>query len=229
MHVKGLELPGYDPRGMHGQGLAYATSNRGACHLRGNMLGPEILGIPKLIDRFADRGKSGILINLQHLSAVFDAVCTCKFTGFAFGEELLARLLSAATGVDYTSQDLLRVGERIWNLERLWNLAAGFTRADDTLPSRLLRESGEPVAGAPLELAPMLDEYYGARGWDADGVPGAAKVEALGLTDTARGLAAAAAPTRTSASQGWRVSHGDRPGAAAAPGAEREARHLRAV
>ena len=153
MHVKGLELPGYDPRGMHGQGLAYATSNRGACHLRGNMVGPEILGIPKLVDRFADRGKSGILINLQHLSAVFDAVCTCKFTGFAFGEELLARLLSAATGVDYTAQDLLRVGERIWNLERLWNLAAGFTRADDTLPRRLLREAG---TGRVADMSPSV-------------------------------------------------------------------------
>ena len=210
MHVKGLELPGYDPRGMHGQGLAYATSNRGACHLRGNMVGPEILGIPKLIDRFADRGKSGILINLQHLSAVFDAVCTCKFTGFAFGEELLARLLSAATGVDYAAQDLLRVGERIWNLERLWNLAAGFTRADDTLPPRLLRE----------RRARNPRRARSGRSWGADArrvlsapvagmprvCPAPAKVEALGLTDAARDLAAAAGPTRTrSATQGWRA------------------------
>ena len=255
MHVKGLELPGYDPRGMHGQGLAYATSNRGACHLRGNMLGPEILGIPKLIDRFADRGKSGILINLQHLAAVFDALCTCKFTGFAFGEELLARLLSAATGVEYSAQDLLRTGERIWTLERLWNLAAGFTRADDTLPSRLLREGGAErfhdeivpdaaaveaaaspggraarSAGPPVGLLPMLDEYYRARGWDAEGVPRLAKVEALGLTDLAGAMMGSAASAgRVRATQGWRTLDTEDSGAEPGASAEREGRHLRAV
>ena len=182
MHVKGLEMPGYDPRAMQGQGLAYATSNRGACHLRGNMLGPEILGIPKLVDRFATRGKSGLLINLQHLAAVFDSACTCKFAGFAYGEEVLARLLAAATGVPLSAQDLLRAGERTWTLERLWNLAAGFTRADDTLPPRLLTEPVPegPAAGRVVELAPMLDEYYRARGWDAQGVPSQRKLVVAG-------------------------------------------------
>lgn len=191
MHTKGLELPAYDPRGMHGQGLAYATSNRGACHLRGNMLGPEILGIPKMIDRFATRGKSGILLNLQHLSAVFDSASVCKFAGFAFGEEVLARLLSAAMGEGLAAQDLLRSGERIWNLERLWNNAAGFSRADDTLPRRVLSEphTEGPSAGRTVELEPMLDEYYRARGWDAAGRPTEAKIAALGLEDLAARLA----------------------------------------
>jgi aldehyde:ferredoxin oxidoreductase len=183
MHVKGLELPAYDPRAMQGQGLAYATSNRGACHLRGNMLGPEILGIPKLIDRFATRGKSGILINLQHLAAAFDSACLCKFAGFAFGEEVLARLLTAVRGVPLSPQDLLLSGERVWNLERLWNLAAGFSRADDTLPQRLLTDplADGPAAGHVVDLEPMLDEYYRARGWDGLGRPSARKIDQLGL------------------------------------------------
>jgi len=187
IQVKGLECPAYDPRGMVGQGLAYATSNRGACHLRGNMVGPEILGIPKMLDRFSIQGKSGILINLQHLSAVFDSACLCKFAGFAFGEEMLARLLSAATGRELSAQDVLAAGERIWNLERLWNLAAGFTREDDTLPQRLLAEplTSGPSAGHVVELEPMLDEYYRARGWDRCGVPSQEKIGALGLREYA--------------------------------------------
>jgi len=196
MHVKGLELPAYDPRGMHGQGLAYATSNRGACHLRGNMLGPEILGIPKMLDRFSTAGKSGILLNLQHLSAAFDSVALCKFAGFAFGEEVLARLMSAATGEPLAAQDLLRAGERIWNLERLWNLGAGFSRADDTLPHRVLHTPlpDGPAAGRTFDLTPMLNEYYRARGWDEDGVVGLEKAAALGLEGYRAALLPAPAP-----------------------------------
>ena len=190
IQVKGLECPGYDPRGMVGQGLAYATSNRGACHLRANMVGPEILGIPKMLDRFAASGKSGILINLQHLSAVFDSACVCKFAGFAFGEEMMARLLAASTGRDLSAQDILFTGERIWNLERLWNLAAGFTRRDDTLPERLLAEppAKGPSAGHVVELEPMIEEYYRARGWGREGEPTQAKIEALNLAEQARRL-----------------------------------------
>lgn len=212
MHTKGLELPAYDPRGMHGQGLAYATSNRGACHLRGNMLGPEILGIPKMIDRFTTRGKSGILLNLQHLSAVFDSASICKFAGFAFGEEVLARLLSAAMGESLAAQDLLRSGERIWNLERLWNNAAGFSRADDTLPRRVLSEphTEGPSAGRTVDLEPMLDEYYRARGWDVEGRPTEAKIAALELREFAARLSGMTADSPTCGDmphppwQGWR-------------------------
>jgi aldehyde:ferredoxin oxidoreductase len=183
MQVKGLELPAYDPRGMKGQGIAFATSNRGGCHLRANMLGPEILGIPRTIDRFATLGKAGLLINLQNLNAVLDSLVICKFVAFAMREDHFARLLSAATGEAVESQELLKAGERIWNAERLFNLAAGFTRADDCLPTRL---TGEPVAaglsaGHIVDLAPMLDEYYAARGWDGDGRPKPHKLAELCL------------------------------------------------
>ena len=196
MSVKGLELPAYDPRGMKAQGLAYATSNRGGCHLRANMVGPEILGVPKMVDRFATLGKSGLLINLQNLNAVLDSLSLCKFTSFAMKEDYFARLLSAVWGEPVEPQELLLLGERIWNTERLFNLAAGFTRADDTLPPRLLSEPlvAGPSRGQVVDLPPMLDEYYIARGWDSSGRPSPAKLERLGLTGEAAALPAATAP-----------------------------------
>jgi aldehyde:ferredoxin oxidoreductase len=183
MSVKSLELPAYDPRGMTGQGLDFATSNRGGCHLRANMLGPEILGVPKMIDRFATLGKAGLLINLQNLNAVLDSLSVCKFTAFAMKEDYYARLLSAVWGEAVEPQELLRIGERIWTAERLFNIAAGFSRADDTLPRRLLEEpvAEGPAKGRVVDLPPMLDEYYIARGWDAEGRPTAAKSTRLGL------------------------------------------------
>lgn len=179
MQVKGLELPAYDPRGMQGQGLGYATSNRGGCHLRGNMLGFEVLGSPKLVDRSATGGKAGLLIVAQHLGAALDSLSLCKFSSFALSEEHYARLYSAVTGFDLGGQELLRAGERIWNLERLYNLREGFRAADDRLPTRLLEEPDSE--GHVVDLAPMLEEYYRFRGWDEHGVPGPAKLAALGL------------------------------------------------
>jgi len=185
MSVKGLEMPAYDPRGMQGQGLLYATSNRGACHMRGNMLGLEILGLPKLIDRFQVQGKSSYVILHQNTAAAIDSLGVCKFANLAVGEEYFARALSAVTGLNYSTGDLIRAGERIWNLERLYNLREGFTAADDTLPPRMLEE---PVPGGPSQgwvshLPPMLAEYYRARGWDAEGVPTREKLEGLELTE----------------------------------------------
>ncbi len=179
MQVKGLELPAYDPRGMQGQGLGYATSNRGGCHLRGNMVGFEVLGTPKLVDRAATGGKAGLLIVAQHLGAALDSLSLCKFSSFALSEEYYARLYSAVTGFDLSGQDLLLAGERIWNLERLYNIREGFTAADDTLPTRLLSEPNDE--GAVVDLAPMLAEYYRFRGWGADGVPASRKLDQLGL------------------------------------------------
>jgi aldehyde:ferredoxin oxidoreductase len=184
MSVKRLELPAYDPRGLQGQGLLFATSNRGACHLRGNMLGPEVLALPRLIDRFATQGKAGIVAIHQNTAAVIDSLVVCKFVNFAVSEEYFARLLTAVTGEQYKAEDLLRMGERVWNLERLYNLREGFTAADDTLPHRLLNEPSPvgPSAGHVVHLAPMLAEYYEFRGWDAHGVPTPAKLAALGLS-----------------------------------------------
>jgi aldehyde:ferredoxin oxidoreductase len=183
MQVKGLEFPAYDPRGMQGQGLLYATSNRGACHLRGNMLGPELLGAPKMLDRHASSGKAGILIVIQHTNAVIDSIGLCKFVNFAIGDDFFARLMTAITGTQYETQDLQLAGERIWNLERLYNLRAGFTRKDDTLPPRFLDEPlGEGgSAGHVVHLDEMLAEYYRFRGWTSEGIPASKKIAALGL------------------------------------------------
>jgi aldehyde:ferredoxin oxidoreductase len=183
MQVKGMELPAYDPRGMQGQGLGFATSNRGGCHLRGNMMGPEILGAPKMVDRYAHVGKAGLLIVKQHTSAVLDSLVLCKFISFAVDDEYFARLLSTVMGLEYEAQDLQIIGERIWNLERLFNLREGFTKEADTLPSRLLNEplSEGPTRGKVVNLEPMLVEYYRFRSWDINGVPTQAKLKALHL------------------------------------------------
>jgi aldehyde:ferredoxin oxidoreductase len=189
MSVKGMEMPAYDPRGMQGQGLLYATSNRGGCHMRGNMLGLEVLGLPKLIDRFQVQGKSGYVILHQDSAAAVDSLGICKFTGMAVAEEYFARALTAVTGVSFSTGDLIRAGERIWNLERLYNLREGFTAADDTLPPRLLEESviDGPSQGWVSNLGPMLAEYYRARGWDSQGVPTKEKLEELDLLKLANG------------------------------------------
>ena len=185
MQAKGLELPAYDPRAMQGQGLGFATSNRGGCHLRANMLGPEILGLPKMVDRFAVRGKAGIVIVHQNLSAALDSLGVCKFSANALSEEYYARMLSAVSGIEFEPQELMTIGERIWNLERLYNLREGFTRADDTLPRRLLEEpvAEGPAKGRVVELETMLEEYYRFRGWDEEGRPTRWKLDALGLED----------------------------------------------
>ncbi len=185
MQVKGLELPAYDPRGMQGQGLLYATSNRGACHLRGNMLGPELLGLPKMLDRHAASGKAGLLIVLQHTGAAIDSLGMCKFSNFAIGDEFYARMVSTVTGAHFEVQDLQITGERIWNLERLYNLRAGLTHSDDTLPPRFLKE---PLGrggskGQVVQLERMLEEYNRFRGWTREGVPTQRKIQALGLTE----------------------------------------------
>lgn len=183
MTSKGLELPAYDPRGCQGQGLAYATSNRGGCHLRAYMVAPEILATPKLVDRFTCSGKGGLTIVSQDVNAAVDSLVLCRFTSFALKDDYYARLLATATGVDVDAQGLHTAGERIYNLERLVNLDRGFTRADDTLPRRLLEEpvASGPSAGHTVRLEPMLDEYYRFRGWDREGRPTPKKLAQLGL------------------------------------------------
>lgn len=189
MSVKKLEMPAYDPRGMQGQGLLFATSNRGACHMRGNMLGLEALGVPKLIDRLQVQGKAGYVILNQNGSSVQDSLVACKFANIAVADEYFARALSALTGITYPSGEMLRAGERIWTLERLYNLREGFTRADDTLPPRLLTEPATGnSAGEVSHLEPMLDEYYRARGWTHEGVPRPEKLAELGLAELAEGV-----------------------------------------
>jgi aldehyde:ferredoxin oxidoreductase len=178
MTVKGLELPAYDPRGAQGQGLAYATSHRGGCHLRAYMIGPEVLGVPKLVNRFDTQGKSGLVIFQQNLNAAMDSMVMCRFSSFAVGDDYYARLLAAVTGLEYEPQDLHVIGERIWNLERLFNLREGVRGDRDTLPSRFLKE---PKNGKVVSLKPMLDEYRRFRSWDEKGVPYNDKLKRLDL------------------------------------------------
>ena len=183
MSVKKLEMPAYDPRGMQGQGLVYATGNRGACHETGNMLGPEVLALPRLLDRFATQGKAGIVSVHQDSAAVIDSLVYCKFANMAVAEEFFARTLTAVTGELFTEEDLMMVGERVWTLERLYNLREGFTNEDDTLPDRLLNDPVQegPSEGFVANLAPMLKEYYAFREWDENGVPRPEKLQELSL------------------------------------------------
>ena len=185
MSAKGLEMPAYDPRGLQGQGLLYATSNRGGCHMRGNMIGLEVLGLPKLIDRFQVQGKSSFVILHQNSNAAIDSLVVCKFTNMGVADEYFARVLSAVTGIPYATGDMIKVGERVWNLERLYNNREGFTTKDDTLPPRLLTEAPAegPSKGWVSKLEPMLKEYYRTRGWDENGVPTKKKLEELGLAN----------------------------------------------
>jgi len=190
MQVKGMELPGYDPRGAQGQGLAYATSNRGGCHLRGGyVIGTEILGVPRLSDRFAAIGKAGYAVRSQDLGAAVDSLVVCRFANFAVNEYVWARLLTAVTGITFEPEEVMKIGERITNLERIFNIREGFGRKDDTLPKRLLEESVRtgPATGKIVKLAEMLDEYFQFRGWDNQGVPSVQKLKQLGLEVTGNG------------------------------------------
>ena len=183
MTVKKLELPAYDPRGLMGHGLQYATANRGGCHVRGYLISPEILGLPEKLDRFALDGKAEWVKIFQDLTAAIDSTGLCLFTSFALGVEDYANLLTAATGNAYSVEDVLTAGDRCFNLERLFNLQEGYTAADDTLPKRFLEEPmpAGPTKGYVHPLKEMLPKYYEVRGWGTDGVPSDEKKKALGL------------------------------------------------
>jgi len=173
MTVKGQEFPAYDPRGIQGMGLTYATSNRGACHLRSYTVSSEILGVPEKTDPLATDGKAGLVMAFQDATAAVDSTGLCIFTTFAWSMEDIAPQVDAACEGDWSIDNLLQMGARIWNLERQFNLAAGFTGKDDTLPKRLLKDAAKtgPAAGKVNELGKMLPEYYQLRGWTEEGVP----------------------------------------------------------
>ncbi len=183
MTVKGQEFPAYDPRGIQGMGLAYATSNRGACHLRGYTVSSEILGVPIKTDPLATEGKPELVKAFQDATAAVDSAGLCVFTTFAWTLEDIAPQIDAACDGGWTPEKLLEAGERIWNLERQFNLDAGLTKADDTLPKRLLQEAAKtgPAKGKVNELHKMLPHYYDLRGWNADGAPTAETLKRLAL------------------------------------------------
>ncbi len=173
MAVKSQEFPAYDSRGIQGMGLTYATSNRGACHLRSYTVASEILGIPEKTDPLVAEGKAGLVKAFQDATAAFDSSGLCIFTSFAWSLEDVAPQIDAACEGEWTADRLLEVGERVWNLERQFNNAAGFTAKDDNLPARLLKDAAKvgPAKGLTNQLDKMLPEYYELRGWTPDGVP----------------------------------------------------------
>jgi len=183
MSVKGQEFPAYDGRGIQGMGLAYATSNRGACHLRGYTVASEVLGIPVKTDPLEHEGKAELVKAFQDATAAFDSSGLCIFTTFAWGLADLAPQIAAACSEQYTTEELEKIGERIWNMEREFNNRAGFTEKDDNLPKRLLTEATKtgPAKGKVSMLPAMLPKYYEARGWDQQGRPTAATKARLGL------------------------------------------------
>jgi len=183
MGVKKQAFPAYDGRGAQGMALGYATSNRGACHLRGYTISVEVFGIPKKMDPFLTEGKAEVSKLFQDVTAFVDSVGMCLFTTFGIGAEDIAPLLEAATGAGYTLEECLKIGERVWNLERLFNLKAGLSGKDDTLPPRILHEGipEGPAKGMVGKLHEMLPEYYKLRGWDGAGVPTKAKLKELAL------------------------------------------------
>ena len=182
MAVKGQSTPAYDPRGLKGMGIAYATSNRGACHLRAYTPAAELLGVPEKMDPLAWEGKGKLTKLLQDLHAVSDSFDMCKFSAFAEGPEEYAAQYSAVTGIPATAADLLTIGERIYNLERHFNNIAGFREGSDYLPKRFLEEPSDAPGsrGHVCELEPMLAEYYEARGWE-DGVVPEKKLRELAI------------------------------------------------
>lgn len=185
MTVKKQELPAYDPRGIQGHGLQYATSNRGGCHVRGYMISPEILGLPQRLDRFSLEGKAAWVKLFQDFTAAIDAVGMCLFTSFALGADDYAALYNAVCGTNLSGNDFVTAGEAIWNLERMYNLSAGIDPSQDTLPKRLLEEPlpDGPSKGWVHKLDQLLPEYYMLRGWDEKGIPTGEKLLELGIKD----------------------------------------------
>lgn len=182
MHVKGMEIPGYDPRGAFGMALAYATSDRGACHQRAWTVRAEIEG--KLTPRYSTKGRAKFVKEAQDERALCFSLVLCDFAPLEVNH--FVQLLNKATGFIFTAEDYLKTGERIWNLTRLFNVREGITRKDDILPPRFMEEplpdgvaKGQVITKKMLDE--MLDEYYALRGWDKNGVPTKEKLKELGL------------------------------------------------
>ncbi|MHA2227282.1 MAG: aldehyde ferredoxin oxidoreductase C-terminal domain-containing protein [Candidatus Hodarchaeales archaeon] len=204
INVKGLELPAYDPRAAKIAGLGFATANRGGDHMTSFIEGPAFLDMPfLLVDEGPGDGletnpkDSRIVKEYEDAFGIFDSVGGCKFMGMVLTGEDWAELIAILFGwEDFKESDFRKTGERIYNLQRIYNIREGLTRADDTLPRRLLEEPlpEGPAKGHTVDLEPLLDAYYEYRGWDNNGIPTVEKIEELGLDwlipeiDIARGI-----------------------------------------
>jgi aldehyde:ferredoxin oxidoreductase len=186
LDVKGQTMAAYDPRCMKGMGIAYATSNRGACHLRAYTPSAEILGLPEKVDPVEWEGKAELSITFQDMHAISDSFDICKFNAFAEGIEEYVLQYNGMTGLDVSEDELLKAGERVWNLERYYNNLVGFDGADDSLPDRFVEghEDAVPgqggVEGNLVELDQMKEAYYEHRGW-VDGVVTDEKLDELDI------------------------------------------------
>ncbi len=180
MSVKGLEMPAYDPRAVKGIGLNYATSNRGGCHVTGYTIAPEVAGIPEKLDPLATEGKALWVKIFQDFTSTVNSTINCLFDTFALGAKDYGELLSAVTGWDISEDEILKIGERIYNLERVIINRLGFDGKDDTLPTRLLKEPMPegPAKGQVADLEKMKEEYYKLRGW-VNGIPTPGKLREL--------------------------------------------------
>jgi aldehyde:ferredoxin oxidoreductase len=188
MTVKGQAIPAYDPRGIKGMGIGYATSNRGACHLRGYTPAAEVVAnvlyTTDLTDPLEWKGKGELTVIFQNVHTMTDCLDVCKFATFSETLDTFAAQYSAVTGVEVDADYLLKVGERVYNLERYYNNLAGFGEGSDYLPERFLKEpsTGPGSEGQICELPEMLEEYYEARGWE-NGVVPEIKLKELGIID----------------------------------------------
>jgi len=188
-HVKGLEMPAYDPRGIKGMALSYATSNSGGTHLKGYTVIQEVLSLPHFVDPFTEEGKAKLVKEMQDVFAVIDSAEWCKFTSLAVFTtlkcevDIYAKLLTTATGFYIDEKELRKIGERIYNLERLFNIREGLTRDHDDLPPRFLNEPlpEGPAKGHKVNIHNLLNEYYHIRGWDDLGIPSERKLKELSI------------------------------------------------
>jgi aldehyde:ferredoxin oxidoreductase len=180
MAVKGQAVPAYDPRGLKGMGLGYATSNRGACHLRAYVAAAELGVVGIEADPLEWKGKGELVMIFQDLAAFSDSLDLCKFSAFAQGADEYALQWAAAMGEECTAEEVMKAGERVYNLERYYNNLAGFREGSDTLPRRFTEEAStlSGSKGHVSELDQMLEEYYSVRGWK-DGVVPEEKLRAL--------------------------------------------------
>ncbi|MBT3389616.1 MAG: aldehyde ferredoxin oxidoreductase family protein [Chloroflexi bacterium] len=188
-----MEFPGYDPRGAQGMGLLYATASVGASHMAGDLAYAEVFGVPEKIDPLATDGKPALIKRFGDAFVNIDATGLCVFLAmrYVFDPDInlwptrLTRLMNLTTGADYTPESVLQAGERVFNLERMFLIRAGFTGKDDTLPPRMLNEplpSG-PAKGHVVRLDDMLPEFYRVQGWDENGIPTPEKLAELGLSE----------------------------------------------
>jgi aldehyde:ferredoxin oxidoreductase len=197
MTAKKQEFASYEPRALQGLALGYATSNRGACHIRAEVQDVSLWGITwskmlkdrkitQPLDPLVWEDKPWVAKGIQDWFCIIDSSGMCNFGTISadFPEEKVCALLETATGISLGGcEGMMKTGERIFNLERLYNLKAGFTAKDDTLPPRMLKEPlpDGPAKGQVVELDKMLPEYYRLRGWDENGVPTPEKLKELGL------------------------------------------------